>query len=211
MIYSISQDYYAVVQQIDDLGLPARDKYIQLKRLLEISCKEITASESLQFPSFFSRLVFIAQRFNLPKTLEWQLQHIRVQTTFLQQDEKRFVTDGQYQMARSAVFRLWRYVSGSETSEDDFQEMQSEHNMPEVLDKIRVQVTAIDRENQLLTCESADFVGEELVVSYGDVGINDQFDETIERLWVGAQMNLIDVRRNEQGKYIPSAFVLEPD
>lgn len=211
MVYSISQDYYAVIQQIEDSGLPARDKYIQLKRLLEISCKEITASESLQFPSFFSRLVFIAQRFNLPKTLEWQLQHIRVQTTFLQQDEKRFVTDGQYQMARSAVLRLWRYVSGSETSEDDFQEMQSEHNMPEVLDKIRVQVTAIDRENQLLICVSADFVGEELVVSYGDVSINDQFDETIERLWIGAQMNLIDVRRNEQGKYIPHSFVLEPD
>lgn len=211
MVYTLSDDYYLVIKQIDDSELPAREKYIQLKRLLEISCKEITASESLQFPSFFSRIVFIAQKFNLPKTLEWKLQHIRVQTTFLQQDEKRFVTDAQYAAARSAVLRLWRYVAGMEDSEDDFQEMQSEHKMPEITEKIRVQLLEINREKEILICKSADFIDEEITVCYNVPSVNDQFNETIERLWIGAQLNLVDVRRNEREEYIPSVFILEPD
>ena len=197
---------------IEDSSLSVKDRYIQLKGLLEISSKEITASESLQFPSLFSRLVFISQKYNLPKSLEWQLQHIRVTAAFLQQDNKHVVSENQYQKAKDTVLKLWNIVSGDEKIQDTGPIESLEHadtSLP--LDKIRVQVAAINPESEFLICKSDTLFNEELIVKYNVTPINEHFKETIERLWVGAQLNLIDVKIDDKGYYIPNAFVLEPD
>ena len=54
------------------------DKAIALKQLLERLCKEATQSEAMQFSTLFSRIVFIAQKYNLSKKTEWELQNFRV-------------------------------------------------------------------------------------------------------------------------------------
>mgnify|MGYP000845319550 CR=1 FL=1 len=111
-IVSFITNYLTEIQEIDQSDLSLRNKYIRIKRVMERSCKEITGSESLQFPSLFSRLVFIAQKYNLSKALEWQLQSIRVKSSFLLRNENNLVSPSQYQRGKEAIITFLSIIDG---------------------------------------------------------------------------------------------------
>jgi DNA replication ATP-dependent helicase Dna2 len=208
---TLLSDYLAEIQELDQSGLSIRNKYILLKRILERSCKGITESESLQFPSLFSRLVFIAQKYGLPKQLEWQLQNLRIKAAFLNKDEQNIVSSTQYDRARKSVRDFLRFIesgTGHIASEDIsvIEDIQSTY-----FDKLRVQVVSINKDENIFICKSDIFIGQPVKVRYNVPSINDFFTETIENLWLGAQLNLIEAKKDEQGNYIPRLFVFEPD
>ncbi|MFV0417120.1 MAG: AAA domain-containing protein [Dysgonomonas sp.] len=206
----ILSDYLYEIQAIDESDLSLRNKYIRLKRILERNCKEITADESLQFPSLFSRLVFIAQKYELPKSLEWRLQDIRIKASFLLRDENNLIYPFQYLQAKEALEKFLLFICGEKYSEFT-QEFKSEDDISKFFDKIRVQVVDIDTTNERLICQSDIVADQPLSVRYNVAKVNDVFNETISRLWIGAQLNLIDVKIDGQGYCIPKMFVLEPD
>lgn len=209
-IRTLLSDYLFEIQQIDQSDLSLRNKYIRLKRILERSCKEITGSESLQFPSLFSRLVFISQKYEVPKSLEWQLQNIRIKSTFLLRSDQNLISPHQYQQAKESLSNFLSFINGEKIDLSGFEKTIADNeNLP--LDKIRVQVVDIDRENEKITCQSELFIDQTLTVRYNVSLINDIFTTTIGRLWVGAQLNLLDVKKDDTGCYIPKIFVLEPD
>ncbi|MDR1717491.1 MAG: AAA family ATPase [Prevotella sp.] len=209
----IQSDYLSEIQQIDSSDLSLRNKYIRLKRVLERGCKDITAGESLQFPSLFSRLVFIGQKYELPKSLEWQLQNIRIKASYLLRNDKNLVSPGQYQQAKEGLENFLLYIEGEKQNFNYVEDTVFDFEpVPQDLsNKIRVQVLEIDAENELLICQSEILIGQSLKVRYNVSPVNNIFNETIERLWIGAQLNLIDVKVDDAGFYIPKMFVLEPD
>ncbi|MFV0331348.1 MAG: AAA domain-containing protein [Dysgonomonas sp.] len=209
-IKTLLSDYLSEIQQIDQSDLSLRNKYIRLKRILERSCKEITGSESLQFPSLFSRLVFISQKYELPKLLEWQLQNIRIKSTFLLRSDQNLISPHQYQQAREALNNFLLFINGEKIDLTNFERTASE-NEDLRLEKIRVQVIDIDRENEIIICQSDLLFDKTLKVRYNVLLMNNIFTPIIDRLWIGAQLNLIDVKKDEAGYYIPKIFVLEPD
>ncbi|MDR3058832.1 MAG: AAA family ATPase, partial [Prevotella sp.] len=209
-IKTLLSDYLSEIQQIDQSDLSLRNKYIRLKRILERSCKEITGSESLQFPSLFSRLVFISQKYELPKLLEWQLQNIRIKSTFLLRSDQNLISPHQYQQAREALNNFLLFINGEKIDLTNFERTASE-NEDLRLEKIRVQVVDIDKENEIIICQSDLLFDKTLKVRYNVLLMNNIFTPIIDRLWIGAQLNLIDVKKDEAGYYIPKIFVLEPD
>ena len=48
-------------------------------------------------------------------------------------------------------------------------------------------------------------------VRYNVLGVNEEFTEGVTDFWKHAQLNLLDVKQNEDGTYTPSFIVLEPD
>lgn len=206
----ILSDYLSEIESIEQSDLSLRNKYIRLKRILERSCKEITSDESLQFPSLFSRLVFIAQKYELPKSLEWRLQDIRIKASFLLRDEKNLIYPYQYLQAKETLEKFLLFIGGDKNPEFT-QDYKSEAIIPQSFDKIRVQIVDMDAVNQTLVCQCDGGIEDTLLVRYNILKINDIFNETISRLWIGAQLNLIDVKIDESGYYIPKIFVLEPD
>lgn len=203
--------YFSDIKEVDNSDMSLRNKYIHLKRILERLCKDLTIEELLQFPSLFSRLVFIAQKYNLPKSLEWQLQNIRVKSSFLLRDDNNLISTDQYLRSKNALLRFLSFING----EDISTHVEADNELTEKqrirLDKIRVQVLEIDKEDQILVCKTDALIEEQLKVKYNVSGINDVFNETINRLWSGAQLNLIDVKLDKEGCYVPKIFVLEPD
>lgn len=200
------------LELIDQCVLPLRSKYIRLKQLLDRWCKEITADDILQFPSLFSRLVYISQKLNLPRKLEWQLQNIRVKTSFLLQNDKNIISAQEYSQAYKALESFLSCVNGRvisiTTSEDNYV-----NNIASKLpsDNIRVQIINIDTEKKTLVCRANDLIEEYIHVRYNVPFVNDIFTDTIDILWIGAQLNLIEVKISDDGFYIPTNFILEPD
>ncbi|GAB6009943.1 ATP-dependent helicase [Dysgonomonas reticulitermitis] len=197
------------IQEIDNSSLSLRDKYIQLKRILERNCKDITTGESLQFPSLFSRLVFISQKYKLPKFLEWRLQNIRIKTNFLLRNENNLISPYQYRQAKETLEAFLLFLQDGTCELPTEEEKPSPAEIP--LDRIRVQVVELNKEKEIIVCQSDILPENVLNVKYNVSAINDIFNETIEQLWIGAQLNLIDIKIDEKGRYIPGMIVLEPD
>ncbi|MDL2215129.1 AAA domain-containing protein [Dysgonomonas sp. OttesenSCG-928-M03] len=191
-----------------------RNKYIRLKRILERSCKDITIGESLQFSSLFSRLVFISQKYDLPRSVEWNLQNIRVKGSFLLQADENIVSQLQYDEAYKTItnFISIIYNRVGETVRDIPLTDDIVVDKPlDIRHHLRVQVVDTDRDNELIKCEVSNVPGSSILLKYNVKGINDSFNTTIDHLWNGAQLNLIECKINESGQYIPKFIVLEPD
>lgn len=210
-IHILLSDYLTEIHQIDESNLSLRNKYICLKQILERSCKELTRSESLQFPSLFSRLVFIAQKYELPKQLEWSLQTIRIKSTFLLKDENNLIFPVQYKQAKNTLEAFLLFLQGESQVSEISLNVETDNIKSLPPDRIRVQLLKVDKENDLLFCKSDSSIDETLKVRYNIPSVNELFNPTINRLWTGAQLNLIDAQKDNEGYYIPRMFVLEPD
>lgn len=197
------------INQIDNSTLSIREKFIHLKRVLDRNCKELTDGDSLQFPSLFSRIVFISQKFALPSVLERRLQSIRIKANFLFRDENHLVSLAEYQQARDTLIIFFQLLEGEEVASlsDDFQSVV----LKQSLDRVRVQVLEIDFENDILVCQSESEIKRPITVIYRELLNDTHFSEVINSLWVGVQLNLIDVKIDNNETYRPKAIVLEPD
>ncbi|MDU1903880.1 MAG: AAA domain-containing protein [Dysgonomonas sp.] len=205
--------YNEIISEItenDRSGISLKEKYIRLKRILERSCKDITAGESLQFPSLFSRLVFIAQKYQLPRTVEWNLQNLRVRASFLLRNEKNIISESQYKRALSAVNTFISIIYDDNVLVTENIEIEKEQ-LTDDKGYLRLQVIDIDRDKEIIVGEADSEEDSFIYVRYNVKNINDAFNKTVERLWGGAQLNIIDYKVDEEGHYEPRFMVVEPD
>ena len=79
-----------------------------------------------------------------------------------------------------------------------------------VASRIRVRVRSVD-DQYIHAFEDVNPTGNSLLISHHAAGINEAFNATVELLWKGAQLSLIDVEIDEKGVYYPKMIVLEPD
>lgn len=76
----------------------------------------------------------------------------------------------------------------------------------------RVRVCFDSADEEFLYVCPVDEISEECwKVRYHVPGVNDEFTEGVVDFWRHAQLNLLDVKRNDDGTYTPSFIVLEPD
>lgn len=206
------QEIIAEIEANNNSDITLREKYIHLKRILERSCKEITSRETLQFPSLFARLVYIFQIYRLPQSLEWELQNIRVKTSFLLQNEQNIVSQTQYDSSYKSINYFISIIYTSQgTYKEENTQLLNKNGIDPNLDYIRIQVVEIDRDSELIIGVSDSISHSTLRVKYNVKNINDAFNQTFERLWIGAQLNLLECKIDKNENYIPKFVVLEPD
>lgn len=202
--------YLSELEEIEIADFTIREKYIRLKQILDRCSKEITQTEFLQFSSLFARLVYIAQQYDFPPKLEWQLQNIRKCATTLLKDKESIIELEEYKLAKAIIVRFLSFLAREQAIEEkNGQYMTNIEKLS--LDCFRVQVLEIDRDKEILRCRSEILSGQDLFVRYNVLTVNDIFTSTIDQLWIGAQLNLIDCKVDDEGNYIPKIFVLEPD
>lgn len=148
----INRDNYCEeIRIIRDSDKVLADKAVELKRLLERLCKEATQQEAMQFSTLFSRIVYIAQRHNLPKLTEWRLQNFRVGVK--KQIKNDIPVDTKtYNEAEEAIWELCEILSSEmvgekEIEKDTSHSSNSKATSTSIEDTIRVQVLSIDRNN----------------------------------------------------------------
>lgn len=204
-----SKPYISEIQQLSESELSLTEKMRELKRILERLGKELTKDEPVQFPNLFSRLVFIAQTYNLPSQLEWQLQNFRVQETALRKNPKKKVERKTYFAAERAMLNLCRYIENNHTEIEE--NLIAEPEPIKNQEKLRVHLLHIDHKKKRLHVVPESALGTELTVKFGVKPDNHAFDTSVERFWEGAQLNLIDCTVDKNGCFVPKYIVLEPD
>lgn len=192
--------YLLEIKELTDSSLIIPEKYIQLKRILERLCKDITSSEVVQFPNLFSRLVFIAQKYKIPEKLEWQLQHLRVKASEItRKSEKDIIIHvHEYKSAVNAVNNLCSIIENGVLLDNET--ITPKRNKIKVTSSIRVQIENISDINSKIEC----------IVEKEFTRITVVHDFQTE-YWKGAQLNLINCYINSSGEYVPEMIVLEPD
>ena len=207
---NILQDIQAELSRIHQSGFSLRNKFLEVRRLLDRLAKEITEGETLQFPSLFSRIVYISQKYNIPQEIERGVQRVRIASNFLLKGEDRLVSEGQFEYASRSLSAFLVFLTEGEVAE-----IGADENIVPVeiksLDKIRVQVIDHAPEEKVLVCAPQDTSEYVISVRYGVEKVNAVFNPTCSGIWIGAQLNLIDCRIDKAGYYIPSMIVLEPD
>ena len=219
-----TENYCADIRIIRDADTELTDKSIQLKQVLERLCKEATQSEAMQFSTLFSRLVFIAQKYNLPKRTEWELQNFRVMVT--EQWKNNIPVDQKtYNQAERAILDLCNTLS-SEESASNFDSTQDNSVVEETSEKdttfyseaktaieeyLRVQILSIDKQNYTMKCAVEKSPGKQVTVRYNVSPDNDIFTPSVSQFKENAQLNLIDYTIDADGNIVPKIIVLEPD
>ncbi|MDK2837676.1 MAG: replication ATP-dependent helicase/nuclease Dna2 [Bacteroidota bacterium] len=200
--------YLTEIEEISNSDLTAGEKIIRLNRLLDRLSKSIVRDETLQFANQFSRLVFIAQKYNLSKQHEWQLQHFRVKAREIRRNKGKKTPAAEYRRMERAFLDLCHIVGGQPVTQTE--PIREEIAKTPAAETMRVQITAIDREKKELHCIS-EHAPIELTIKYGINAEQNTYQASIDRFWVGAQLNLIDCTTDNEGCLIPRHFVLEPD
>ena len=219
-----TENYCADIRIIRDADTELTDKSIQLKQVLERLCKEATQSEAMQFSTLFSRLVFIAQKYNLPKRTEWELQNFRVKVT--EQWKNNIPVDQKtYNQSERAILDLCNTLS-SEESASNFDSTQDNSVVEETSEKdttfyseaktaiedyLRVQILSIDKQNYTMQCAVEKSPGKQVTVRYNVSPDNDIFTPSVSQFKENAQLNLIDYTIDADGNIVPKIIVLEPD
>ena len=202
--------------------LSLKDKFRKLKQVLQRLCVELTQAETLQFSTLFARLVFLSNKFGYDKKKQWQLQHFRKLAQAVAA-EKLVPTEAEYWAALKIVAETVAFFTQTDIPDELLKLLpHNEKLLPyskqtfifvgEVVEKIKVEVLENQQENKILICKTEGNETEEnLTVLYGIVGFNDMFNEGLDKVWVGSQLNLLEVRQDKNGALIPKFFVLEPD
>ncbi len=209
--------FLSVLSDIDGVlysGMTVHEKYLSLKKILEQVCCEFLKEEKIQFPTLFSRIVYISQKYSLPKSLEWELQNIRVKSASLQKAQPDFiVSENELERAKE---KLTGFISLIAETKHPLPETKKKEPLYPVFEggipsRIRVHVLETDNEHEILLCKT-EFIEEIIHVRYNIRLVNDYFNKTVSKIWKGAQLNLIDCKQEKNtGFIIPQYIVLEPD
>ncbi len=207
--------------ELEELSASASDSMLKvqyLKKMLERLCREMTRDEPLQFSNLFSRLVFIAQKLQLPRQLEWQLQHFRVWVKELHHNTDQKEVRKEYRSAVNAIERLLQMADGITAPGVKEERGKRGEQKEEMLrlavahsSAMRVEVLQCDPVKGELLCSCDNPPGAVIVVRYRPTAADEREVATTSMLREGSQLNLIDCDTDDDGVFIPRLVVLEPD
>ncbi|WP_294072234.1 DEAD/DEAH box helicase [Proteiniphilum sp. UBA1028] len=203
------QPYIDETNEVKAAPYEVKKKLHELKCILERLCRELTKEESLQFPTLFSRLVFVAQKYSLPRQLEWHLQHFRVRESYLLKDQAQQATSQDFKDAVNTLMALFTFLQTGNADVD--RTIAPEETVRFSFDRIRVYLSKIEPENNLLRCVAEENPQNEVTVRYEAIPENNSLIGPEETFWEGAQLNLIDCIVDKNGYFVPRYIVLEPD
>jgi len=191
------------------------DKYPKLRSLLERVCKDLTANESIQFSNLFSRLNYVCEKTNLDRRKTFQINTLRINANnVLHADFKP--TQEDYLQNLKALCNALSHFYGIDIPKSlsdilpKTEFYKPKQRQGKKYDRIRIEVSSTD-EQYIYAFDEENPTEEPIKIKHHVLGINEEFNSTIAKLWKGCQLNLIDVTVDEQGIYLPDLIILEPD
>lgn len=205
------KQYKAEIQDIHNSHIDTIQKLFELRKALERLARELTGSETIQFPNLFARLVFISKKYKLPKQLEWQLQNLRVRDREARNDKHLSIEASEYVKHEQSVVKLINLINSGDENIDNNKLREPNANTYKKEKSLRLHIIGIDKVNSYLKCVVESEPSQTVVVRYNIENQNAEFNSSIEEFWEGAQINVVDYSIDTDGYITPKMIVLEPD
>jgi hypothetical protein len=200
------------ITEIHALDSDMRQRYLRMRKMLERISRQLATDAGVPFNDLFSRLNYVCRNSQLDRSTTFRLNSVRIHANRVVHDD--YIPDDQtYVNDIRTLCEAVAHFYKSTIPDNVKQWLPAAETAPKSaaktrLQRLRVQVTAIE-EHQLLAISPE--VEGEIFISIHVPGRNDVFRQTIQVLWPGCQLNLVDVIIEEGTKYVPHMIVLEPD
>lgn len=195
---------------------PLRHRYRSLRELFERMAREQMQNVALQATDLAARINYLSAQFSLDDSVKNDLHTFRLTSNEVMNRRKEPVAEEFLRDVRSvaeacrAIFNVLIPKELDELLPKKTRKTSMKREKIELVRRMRVCFDFAD--DEFLYVHPVDEVSEESwKVRYNQIGINEEFTEGITDFWQHAQLNLLDVRLNEDGTYTPSFIVLEPD
>ena len=216
MTEEVREIYIELWSLCKDAERPLCHKYRSLRELFERVAREQMQHVSLQTTDLSARINYLSTQFSFDGWLKYALHTFRLTSNDVMNHRKEPLTEEFSRDVRSvaeAVQVMFHTPIPKELAEILPGRMlkNSMKREKNVLDR-RIRVCFEYADDDFLYVTPVDEVSEDCwKIRYNQIGINDEFTEGIKDYWRHAQLNLLDVKRNEDGTYTPSFIVLDPD
>ncbi len=199
-----------------DQGHSLLHKYRSLRASFERIVREQMQNVSLQATDLAARINYIAVQYSFDSECTHALHTFRLTSNDVLNCRKEPV-DRELLRDIRAVADAYVGIFSVPIPKDlndilpvPVRKMSMERGKNDFFRRVRVCFDSADEEF-LYVCPVDETSVEYWKVRYHLPGVNDEFTEGIAGFWRHAQLNLLDVKRNDDGTYTPSFIVLEPD
>lgn len=216
MTEEVREIYMELWMLCRDTKHPLRHRYRSLREAFERVSREQMQNVSLQSTDLAARINYLSVQFSLKERCKNALHTFRLTSNDVMNHRKEPVVDEFLRDARSVADAYQGIFDTPIPKELDELLPRRMWKIPMKRAKMetfrRIRVCFDHADEEFLYVYPVDEVSEEnRRVRYNQLGVNDEFTEGIVDFWRHAQLNLLDVRLNEDGTYTPSFIVLEPD
>ena len=195
---------------------PLLRKYRALRESFERTLREQVQPVGLQATDLAARINYLVSQYSFDYTLRNALHTFRLTSNEVLNRRKEPVEEEFQRDVRTvaeAYSRMFETVIPKELEvvlPDKLASFPSKKKQGTLYRRVRVCFEYAD--GDFLYVNPVDEISDECwKVRYNLPGINEEFTEGVSEFWRNAQLNLLDVKKDEEGNYIPSFIVLEPD
>lgn len=199
-----------------DTKRPLRHRYRSLRESFERIAREQMQNVSLQSTDLAARINYLSVQFALKDGCKNALHTFRLTSNDVMNRRKEPVVDEFLRDVRSVaeacqgIFHIPIPKELTELLPWKAWKISMKREKIETIRRIRVCFDYAD--DEFLYVYPVDEVSDEhWKVRYNLMQVNEEFTEGVADFWRHAQLNLLDVKQNEDGTYTPSFIVLEPD
>lgn len=195
---------------------PLLSRYQTLRASFERIIREQMENVALQATDLAARISYLSTQFSLGASLTNALHTFRLTSNDVMNHRKKPIAE-EFLRDLRAVAEAFRIIFSTpipKELEEVLPKYSQKHSMKRekttFIRRIRVCFEYADED--FLYVHPLDELSEEVwKIRYNQIGTNEEFTEGIADYWRHAQLNLLDVKQNEDGTYTPSFIVLEPD
>ena len=212
----VREIYLSLWALCKDVERPLRHRYRSLRDTFERVARERMQNVALQATDLAARINYLGNQYSLSREQMNALHTFRLTSNDVMNRRKEAVAEEFHRDVRSVAEAYSVILATPIPKELDgiLPKKQWKSSMKRektaLLRRIRVCFDYAD--DEFLYVHPVDEVSEECwKVRYNQLGVNDEFTEGVSDFWRHAQLNLLDVKLNEDGTYTPSFIVLEPD
>ena len=195
---------------------PLLHRYRSLRASFERVIREQMQNVSLQATDLAARINYVAAQFSLDHAMTNALHTFRLTCNEVMNHRKEPVAQ-EFLRDLRAVADAYAFIFSTpipKELEDILPKKVKKTSMEKgrnVLSR-RLRVCFEYADEEFLYVHPVDEVSDEpWRIRYNVLGVNEEFTEGMAEFWKHAQLNLLDVKQNEDGTYTPSFIVLEPD